>query len=150
VRGEGCLRGGSAVGSSGLTTILDMTAEDILRKNPRYLTRAKSFDTFFTFGPQLLTPDEVGEIGDLTVATVLNGEKSRRERRLQHDVLAVNSKGITLLPQELYELTTPRRSASPPRWVRSRRSSGGGLAGRALVSCSLDCMQVRDFSENRW
>jgi 2-keto-4-pentenoate hydratase/2-oxohepta-3-ene-1,7-dioic acid hydratase in catechol pathway len=48
---------------AGLTTILDMTAEDILRKNPHYLTRAKSF------GPQLVTSDEVGEIGDLTVAT---------------------------------------------------------------------------------
>jgi 2-keto-4-pentenoate hydratase/2-oxohepta-3-ene-1,7-dioic acid hydratase in catechol pathway len=59
---------------AGLTTILDMTAEDILRKNPRYLTRAKSFDTFFSFGPQLVTPDEVGELRNLTVATVLNGE----------------------------------------------------------------------------
>jgi 2-keto-4-pentenoate hydratase/2-oxohepta-3-ene-1,7-dioic acid hydratase in catechol pathway len=62
---------------AGLTTILDMTAEDILRKNPRYLTRAKSFDTFFGFGPQLVTPGEVGEIRDLTVATVLNGEVRR-------------------------------------------------------------------------
>jgi 2-keto-4-pentenoate hydratase/2-oxohepta-3-ene-1,7-dioic acid hydratase in catechol pathway len=59
---------------AGLTTILGMTAEDILRKNPRYLTRAKSFDTFFSFGPQLVTPDEVGELRNLTVATVLNGE----------------------------------------------------------------------------
>ena len=42
-----------------------MTAEDILRKNPRYLTRAKSFDTFFSFGPHLVTPDEVGEVDDL-------------------------------------------------------------------------------------
>ena len=48
---------------AGLTTILDMTAEDILQKNPRYLTRAKSFDTFFSFGPQFVTLDEVGEIG---------------------------------------------------------------------------------------
>jgi 2-keto-4-pentenoate hydratase/2-oxohepta-3-ene-1,7-dioic acid hydratase in catechol pathway len=78
---------------AGLTTILDMTAEDILRKNPRYLTRAKSF------GPQLVTPDEVGEIGDLTVATVLNGEESRRERHVGDDVLAVHSKVMTLLPR---------------------------------------------------
>src|SRR5215216_396381 len=62
---------------AGLTTVLDMTAEDILRKNPRYLTRAKSFDTFFSFGPQLVTLDEVGEMEDLTVATVLNGEVKR-------------------------------------------------------------------------
>jgi 2-keto-4-pentenoate hydratase/2-oxohepta-3-ene-1,7-dioic acid hydratase in catechol pathway len=45
---------------AGYTTVLDMTADDILRKNPRYLTRAKSFGTFFSFGPHLLTPDEVG------------------------------------------------------------------------------------------
>ena len=28
-----------------------MTAEDILQKNPRFLTRSKNFDTFFSFGP---------------------------------------------------------------------------------------------------
>ena len=31
---------------AGFTTIIDMTAEDILAQNPRYLTRSKSFDTF--------------------------------------------------------------------------------------------------------
>ena len=34
---------------AGFTTVLDMTAEDILRRNPRYLTRAKSFDYLFQF-----------------------------------------------------------------------------------------------------
>jgi len=58
---------------AGFTTIIDMTAEDILRRNPRYLTRAKSFDTFFSFGPELVTPDEVADVMNLTVATVING-----------------------------------------------------------------------------
>lgn len=58
---------------AGFTTIIDMTAEDILRKNPRYLTRSKSFDTFFSFGPQLVTPDEIEDIMKLKVATVING-----------------------------------------------------------------------------
>lgn len=58
---------------AGFTTILDMTAEDILRKNPRYLTRSKSFDTFFSFGPVLVTPDEVPDVMKLKVATVING-----------------------------------------------------------------------------
>ena len=39
----------------GYTTILDMTEESILRLNPRYLTLVKGFDTFLTFGPQLVT-----------------------------------------------------------------------------------------------
>jgi 2-keto-4-pentenoate hydratase/2-oxohepta-3-ene-1,7-dioic acid hydratase in catechol pathway len=58
---------------AGFTTILDMTAEDILRKNPRFLTRSKSFDTFFSFGPELVTPDEVSDVLRLNVATVING-----------------------------------------------------------------------------
>jgi 2-keto-4-pentenoate hydratase/2-oxohepta-3-ene-1,7-dioic acid hydratase in catechol pathway len=62
---------------AGFTTVLDMTAEDILRKNPRYLTRAKSFDTFFSFGPELVTTDEVDDVGALEVSTVLNGEVLR-------------------------------------------------------------------------
>ena len=48
-----------------------------LRRNPRYLTRAKSFDTFFSFGPVVVTPGEVGEVESLEVSTVLNGEIRR-------------------------------------------------------------------------
>jgi len=58
---------------AGFTTIIDMTAEDILRLNPRYLTQAKNFDTFFSFGPELVTPDEVQDVMKLSVATVING-----------------------------------------------------------------------------
>jgi 2-keto-4-pentenoate hydratase/2-oxohepta-3-ene-1,7-dioic acid hydratase in catechol pathway len=97
---------------AGLTTLLDMTAEDILRKNPRYLTRAKSFDTFFGFGPQLVTPDEVGEIEDLTVATILNGEV-RRENVVSNMtfspwfLVSFHSKVMTLLPGDVISTGTP-------------------------------------------
>jgi 2-keto-4-pentenoate hydratase/2-oxohepta-3-ene-1,7-dioic acid hydratase in catechol pathway len=40
---------------AGYCLILDMTAEDILQRNPRFLTRAKNFDTFLSFGPELIT-----------------------------------------------------------------------------------------------
>ncbi len=59
---------------AGFTTIIDMTAEDILRQNTRYLTVSKSFDTFFSFGPQLVTPDEIAEVSKLKVSTVINGQ----------------------------------------------------------------------------
>jgi 2-keto-4-pentenoate hydratase/2-oxohepta-3-ene-1,7-dioic acid hydratase in catechol pathway len=59
---------------AGFTTILDMTAEDILRKNPRYLTRCKSFDSFFSFGPVMVTPDEIADVLKLKVSTVINGK----------------------------------------------------------------------------
>ncbi len=59
---------------AGFTTTLDMTAMDLIRRSLRYLTRAKGFDTFFAFGPQLLTPDEIDDLMDLRISTVLNGE----------------------------------------------------------------------------
>jgi 2-keto-4-pentenoate hydratase/2-oxohepta-3-ene-1,7-dioic acid hydratase in catechol pathway len=59
---------------AGFTTTLDMTTMDILERSFRYLARAKSFDTFFAFGPQLLTPDEIDDLPALRISTVLNGE----------------------------------------------------------------------------
>jgi 2-keto-4-pentenoate hydratase/2-oxohepta-3-ene-1,7-dioic acid hydratase in catechol pathway len=47
---------------AGFMTVLDMTAGDILRRNPRYLIRAKCFDTFF--GPHLVRRNEVEEVGE--------------------------------------------------------------------------------------
>ena len=97
---------------AGFTTILDMTAEDILRKNPRYLTRAKSFDTFFSFGPRLVTPDEVGEIEALEVSTVLNGEP-RRTNTVSNmtfspwSLVAFHSEVMTLLPGDVISTGTP-------------------------------------------
>ncbi len=97
---------------AGFTTILDMTAEDILRKNPRYLTRAKSFDTFFSFGPQLVTPDEVEDVAALEVSTVLNGEV-RRTNTVSNmtfspwSLVSFHSKVMTLLPGDIISTGTP-------------------------------------------
>lgn len=59
---------------AGFTTTLDMTAMDLIKKSLRYLTRAKGFDTFFAFGPQLITPDEIDDLSNLRISTILNGE----------------------------------------------------------------------------
>ena len=65
---------------AGYTTILDMTEESILKGNeflqgnPRYLTIVKNFPTFFAFGPQLVTPDEVPDVLELEVQSVHNGQ----------------------------------------------------------------------------
>lgn len=58
----------------GFISIIDMTAEDILRRNPRNLTQSKSFDSFISLGPILVTLDEVPEVNKLTVKTVINGK----------------------------------------------------------------------------
>ena len=36
---------------AGVVPVLDQTAEDILQRNPRFLTRSKNFPGFFSFGP---------------------------------------------------------------------------------------------------
>jgi 2-keto-4-pentenoate hydratase/2-oxohepta-3-ene-1,7-dioic acid hydratase in catechol pathway len=80
---------------AGVVAVLDQTAEEVLLENPRFLTRVKNYPTFFSFGPHLITLDEVLEqFGDLAatpVATVHNGEVRRR------DVVA----GMTFSPAQL-------------------------------------------------
>jgi len=97
---------------AGYTTIIDMTAEDILQKNPRYLTRAKSFDTFFSFGPHLITPDEVDDVLRLKVATVVNGEVHRENTVSNMTfqprfLISFHSQVMTLLPGDIISTGTP-------------------------------------------
>jgi 2-keto-4-pentenoate hydratase/2-oxohepta-3-ene-1,7-dioic acid hydratase in catechol pathway len=97
---------------AGFTTVLDMTAEDILSRNPRYLTRAKSFDTFFSFGPELVTPDEIEDVDALEVATVLNG-KIHRSNTVSNMtfspwfLVSFHSRVMTLLPGDVISTGTP-------------------------------------------
>jgi 2-keto-4-pentenoate hydratase/2-oxohepta-3-ene-1,7-dioic acid hydratase in catechol pathway len=97
---------------AGFTTVLDMTAEDILRRNPRYLTRSKSFDTFFSFGPELVTPDEIEDVDALEVATVLNGKVHRRNAVSNMTfspwwLVSFHSWVMTLLPGDVISTGTP-------------------------------------------
>jgi 2-keto-4-pentenoate hydratase/2-oxohepta-3-ene-1,7-dioic acid hydratase in catechol pathway len=98
---------------AGFTTILDMTAEDILRKNPRFLTRSKSFDTFFSFGPQLVTPDEIPDVMSLKVATVINGRIHARNSVSNMTfpppyLVAFHSRVMPWLPGDILSTGTPQ------------------------------------------
>jgi 2-keto-4-pentenoate hydratase/2-oxohepta-3-ene-1,7-dioic acid hydratase in catechol pathway len=97
---------------AGFTTIIDMTAEDILEKNPRYLTRSKSFDTFFSFGPELVTVDEVADVDALEVSTLHNGSLHRRNVVANMTfrpwwLVAFHSRVMTLLPGDIISTGTP-------------------------------------------
>lgn len=61
---------------AGVTGVVDVTAEDVIRENPRYIPWAKGFDTFCSVGPVLVTMDDVDDdmLQATTVATVRNGE----------------------------------------------------------------------------
>src|SRR5215216_5464983 len=97
---------------AGFTTVLDMTAEDILRRNPRYLTRSKSFNTFFSFGSELVTPDEIEDVDALEVATVLNGKVHRSNMVSNMTfspwwLVSFHSQVMTLLPGDVISTGTP-------------------------------------------
>jgi 2-keto-4-pentenoate hydratase/2-oxohepta-3-ene-1,7-dioic acid hydratase in catechol pathway len=96
----------------GYTTVLDMTAEDILRVNPRFLTRAKSFDGFFSFGPVLVTRDEIGDPAALTVRIAIGGKPgpANQVRNMTYgpaDLVAFHSRGMTWEPGDILSTGTP-------------------------------------------
>jgi 2-keto-4-pentenoate hydratase/2-oxohepta-3-ene-1,7-dioic acid hydratase in catechol pathway len=97
---------------AGFTCIIDMTAEDILRQNPRYLTMSKSFDTFFSFGTQLVTSDEIEDVFQLRVSTIINGrthaENVVSNMTFPPDFLvSFHSRIMTLLPGDIISTGTP-------------------------------------------
>jgi 2-keto-4-pentenoate hydratase/2-oxohepta-3-ene-1,7-dioic acid hydratase in catechol pathway len=97
----------------GYTTTLDLTALDILRKNPRYLTRAKSIDTFFSFGPVIVTADEVEDVRGLEVITEHNGAICSRDfvRNMKHgpfELVRFHSQFMTHYPGDLISTGCPK------------------------------------------
>ncbi|HEX4275320.1 MAG TPA: fumarylacetoacetate hydrolase family protein [Bryobacteraceae bacterium] len=97
----------------GFTTTLDLTALDVLRKNPRYLTRAKSIDTFFSFGPVIVTADEIPDIDSLEVVTEHNGAICSRDyvRNMKTrplDLVAFHSDFFTLHPGDIISTGCPK------------------------------------------
>lgn len=71
----------------GYTTVLDMTAEDAIRVNPRHIPWAKAFDTFCSLGPWVVTPDEIADLSAVRISTVVNGETiaSNRVSAMMYD-----------------------------------------------------------------
>ncbi|MBO0897119.1 fumarylacetoacetate hydrolase family protein [Arthrobacter sp. zg-ZUI10] len=100
---------------AGLVPVLDQTAEDILERNPRFLTRAKNFPGFFSFGPQIVPLAEAvgeGTLGDLVVSTVVNGEQRRTNTvsHMRYDpafLISFHSKVMPLFPGDIISTGTP-------------------------------------------
>ncbi len=97
---------------AGYLPVIDMTAEDILQRNPRFLTRAKSFDTFLVPGPVIAVPEDNLELADQTVRTEING-KVKAENAIANmlfppsEIVAFHSDVMTLQPGDLFSTGTP-------------------------------------------
>jgi 2-keto-4-pentenoate hydratase/2-oxohepta-3-ene-1,7-dioic acid hydratase in catechol pathway len=113
---------------AGYTTIVDMTAEDILRRNPRNLTQCKSFDTFLSIGPVLVTPDEVADISKVRVRTVHNG-KVHAENTIDR---------MTFPPDYLVWYHTQIMTFLPGDILSSGTPGAAVLAEGDTIACEID------------
>ena len=120
---------------AGVVPVLDQTAEAILLENPRYLTRVKNYPTFFSFGPDLITLDEVlsdGPLSDLRVATIHNGAVHRKDTVAgmtfsPAELLSFHSQVMPFYPGDILSTGTPGAVPIVPGDV-VRCELGDGLA----------------------
>lgn len=129
---------------AGFVPIIDMTAEDILRLNPRYLTLCKNFDTFFVFGPELVTPDEIGDVNALNVTTEINGRA--------HATNVVSN--MTFPPDYLVSFHSQVMTMHPGDVIASGTPGAVPIADGDVVSCRIDGFEtltcpVRDIKESQ-
>lgn len=118
---------------AGYLPVIDMTAEDILQRNPRFLTRAKSFDTFLVVGEALAVPEEPLDLADLRVATEVNGQVEA-ENEIRNmlfppaEIVAFHSDVMTLQPGDLFSTGTPGAAPiNPGDHVRATVDSIGSV-----------------------
>lgn len=104
---------------AGFVPVIDVTAEDILERNPRFLTRAKSFDSFLVVGPWLSAPATDDRLDDVTVRTVINDEpvaENTLDRMLfsPPELVSFHSDVMTLEPGDLISTGTPGAGVIEP------------------------------------
>ncbi len=100
----------------GVVPVLDQTAEDILQRNPRFLTRAKNFPGFFSFGPEIVPLAEAvaaaGSLAGIEVSTVVN-DTERRSSTVSHMrfspafLVSFHSSVMPLQPGDIISPGTP-------------------------------------------
>lgn len=128
---------------AGFVPVLDQTAEDILERNPRFLTRSKNFPGFFAFGPTIVSVDEVlahvGSLGDIEVSTVLNGAVHRTNTvaHMRYDpafLISFHSRMMPLMPGDIISSGTPGAvQVRPGDHVECRIPGVGVLANRVVA-----------------
>ncbi len=104
---------------AGYTIFNDVTARDYQKRQSQW-TIAKSFDTFGPMGPALVTPDEIGDPGDLDLTLWVNGDKRQQAntRALIFSVpflLAYLSDVMTLEPGDVIATGTPSGTGASHR-----------------------------------
>lgn len=124
-------------GILGYAAVLDVTAEELLQKNPRYLARAKSYDSFFAFGPFIVTRDEWETMPTTRVRTTLNGKLVKENlvgnmRMSPVDLVAYHSRVFAWEPGDILLTGTP--GATP---IQPGDRVGAEVSALATLECSV-------------
>jgi 5-oxopent-3-ene-1,2,5-tricarboxylate decarboxylase / 2-hydroxyhepta-2,4-diene-1,7-dioate isomerase len=105
--------------TGGFTIANDVTVRDYITNTFRPPVKAKGFDTFCPAGPYLVTPDEAGDVSNLRIRTLVNGEVKQDDTTasLMHPVpklIEYLSSFMTLFPGDMILTGTPK-GISPVR-----------------------------------
>lgn len=104
---------------AGYLPVIDMTAEDVLQRNPRFLTRAKSYDSFLVVGSAIAVPEEPIDLTELSVRTERNG-RVESENSVSNmlfpprEIVSFHSDVMTLSPGDLFSTGTPGATPISP------------------------------------
>jgi 2-keto-4-pentenoate hydratase/2-oxohepta-3-ene-1,7-dioic acid hydratase in catechol pathway len=127
----------------GVCPLLDQTAEDILERNPRFLTRSKNFPGFFSFGPRIVPLAEAvghtGSLADLEVSTVINGRVHRTNTvsNMRYDpafLVSFHSKVMPLFPGDIISTGTPGAVHVRPGDIVECRIPGVGVLTNPVIA----------------
>lgn len=104
---------------AGYLPVIDVTAEDVLSENPRFLTRAKGFDSFLVLGPWIAVPDDQAQLDTWTVETTINGSGIARNQIAAmsfppRELVAFQARHMTFRPGDILTTGTPGAGVIEP------------------------------------
>lgn len=125
----------------GFVPILDLTAEELLKRNVRYLTRAKSYDGFCIVGPFVVTPDEWEPSPETRIVTDVDGqERAGAVRQMRHDPIELVRFFSHVFPWEPGDLlltgTPGALPLNPGSQMRARIDGMPALTARAATAAT--------------
>lgn len=96
---------------AGFTVMNDVSGREAQFADSQWF-RGKSFDTFAPMGPAVVTPDEVGDVGNLRLSTLVDGVEMQNGTTADMifpipTILENISEEITLLPGDVISTGTP-------------------------------------------
>jgi 2-keto-4-pentenoate hydratase/2-oxohepta-3-ene-1,7-dioic acid hydratase in catechol pathway len=111
---------------AGFTVVNDVSVRDWQDHAPSF-TMGKSFDTHCPMGPYLVTPDEVGDSGNLSLRTWVNDELRQDANTSQMvfkcaEMVEYLTTAFPLEPGDVLCTGTPvgvGKGFKPPRWLRA-------------------------------